>query len=460
MSTPSKYMIHKARRPWAAQLTPPRLIALVYIIGIALATALLHLPGVQEPDANLSSIDLLFTATSAICITGLVVTDTGTAFTYFGEILLLIFFQVGGLGIITFGTLFAFLTGRRLHFSERQQLAAQVNAFEIGSVINLMWTIFLYTLVSEFIGFILLAIRFVPQFGRDEGLYQAFYHSISAYNNAGFVVLSGGMSQYASDPLVSLTISGLVILGGLGFIVQLNCINYLFNPKRNRLLVYSKLTLITTAILLVVGMVVILILEWHNSKTLGSLDLTGKLLTTFFQSMTPRSGGFSMIDIESMHTATIFIIIGLMLIGANSGSTGGGIKTSTFAILIGSAWNMIRGRGELVVFKRRVKGDNVVRAGSVTTLYALLVAIAFFFMLATNPQLEFTPLLFETVSAAATVGLSMNTTSEVNDQGLVILSILMYLGRIGPLTFAIAFSMKRNHDNGIEYPYEKDILVG
>lgn len=460
MSTFSKHLTRRARRPWSARMTPPRLIALVYIIGIALATALLHLPGIQEADANLSSIDLLFTATSAICITGLVVADTGVAFTRLGEVLLMIFFQIGGLGIITFGTLFAFLTGRRLHFSERQQLAAQVSAFEVGNVVNLVRTILAYTFISELVGAILLSIRFVPQFGWTEGIYQAVYHSVSAYNNAGFVVLKDGMSPYINDPLVSLTISGLVILGGLGFIVQLNYINHFLNPRRTRLLIYSKLTMLTTIILLIVGMLVILALEWSNTQTLGHLDFSGKLLTTLFQSMTPRSGGFSMVDIESMETATIFIIIGLMLIGANSGSTGGGIKTSTFAILVGSAWNMIRGRGELVVFKRRVKGDNVVRAGSITTLYALLVSLSFFLMLATNPDLGFTHLLFETVSAAATVGLSMNTTSELNDYGLIILTLLMYMGRIGPITFAIAFTMKKRQNMGIEYPYEKDILVG
>ncbi|MFC6618205.1 potassium transporter TrkG [Deinococcus radiophilus] len=176
--------------------------------------------------------------------------------------------------------------------------------------------------------------------------------------------------------------------------------------------------------------------------------------------MTPRSGGFNTVDIESMRTATLMVIIALMYIGGGSGSTGGGIKTSTFAILVGSAWNMVRGRGELIAFGRRVEKDNLVRATAVTMLYTMMVMGAFFLLLLTNPHMDFTHLLFETVSAAATVGLSMNTTAHINDAGLVILSILMYLGRIGPLTFAVAFTLRSQARSGVKYPPERDILVG
>ncbi|WP_034384970.1 TrkH family potassium uptake protein [Deinococcus sp. YIM 77859] len=448
------------RRSLTARLQPPQLIATVYLIGIVLGTALLHLPGVSAPGARLSSVDLLFTATSAICITGLVIEDTGEAFTRLGQVLIIGLAQVGGLGILTFGTLFAFLLGRRVNFSERQHLAQQVNALDVGGVLSLIRIIFLYTLVAEVVGALLLALRFVPQFGWGEGLYHAVFHAISAYNNAGFVVVPGGMGQYAEDPLVSLTISGLIILGGLGFLVQLNVLTHFLQPRRNRLLIYSRLTLLTTGLLLLVGTVLILLLEWGNERTLGPLSAPGKLLAALFQSVTPRSGGFATVDISSMTNASIFLLIALMFVGANSGSTGGGIKTSTFAILVGSAWNMVRGRGELIAFGRRVEPENVVRAGTVTTLYALLVATAFFALLATNPQLGFTPLLFETVSAAATVGLSLNTTHLINDPGLVILTVLMYLGRIGPVTFAVAFSLRNQQSRAVKYPPERDILVG
>lgn len=452
----------KPGRPAARRirLSPPQLLALVYAVGILLGAALLHLPGVQRPGAGLDSLQLLFTATSAICITGLTVADTGEAFTRFGQLLLLLLIQVGGLGILTFGTVFAFVTGRRLNFSERQHLVAQLNALDVGSVLGLVRAILLYTFVTEGVGALLLALRFVPQFGWGEGLYQAVFHSVSAYNNAGFVVLRGGLAPYAEDALVCLTMAALAILGGLGFLVQLNVVAHLRHPRQSRLLVYSRLTLVTTAALLVLGTAALLLLEWHNSKTFAPLSAPGKLLAAFFQSMTPRSAGLSTVTIEQMHTASLFVLIGLMYIGAGSGSTGGGIKTSTFAILVGSAWNMVRGRGELILFQRRVMNENLVRAGAITTLYTLLVAGAFFALLATNPDLGFTHLLFETVSAAATVGLSMNTTHRLNDTGLLILTGLMYLGRIGPLTFAIAFNLRPTRSRWVKYPPEHDILVG
>lgn len=448
---------------WREAVNPSQLLALVYLVGIGVGTALLHLPGVLESGAELSSVERLFTATSAICITGLVVADTAATFSRLGEFIIMALVQVGGLGILTLSAIFALMTRRRMNFRERQQLVAQLNAPEVGSVLGLMRTILLYTFVSEAAGAALLAVRFVPQLGWGEGLYQAAFHAVSAYNNGGFVVLSGGLGPYASDPLVCLTLAALVILGGLGFLVQLNLATVWLGRRerpRPHLLVYSKLTLLTTVALLLLGTGVLLALEWNNPQTLGPLGTGEKWLSAFFHSMTPRSGGFATLDLAELHTASIFVLIGLMFIGANSGSTGGGIKTSTFAILVGSAWNMVRGRGELVLFWRQVANENLVRAGVITTLYTLLVAGACFLMLATNPHLGLTELLFETVSAAATVGLSLDTTHRLNDAGLLILTGLMYLGRIGPLTFAVAFNLRPSRSRWVKYPTENDILVG
>ncbi len=450
----------RVRRQLLDRVEPPQLIALVYVLGILLGTAALHLPGVQAPGADLSSVDLLFTATSALCITGLVVADTAEAFTRQGQLILLLLFQIGGLGIIAFGTLFAVLAGRRVNFTERQHLAEQLNALNVGSVLSLLRIIFLYTLVAEAVCAGLLALRFVPDFGWREGLYQAAYHSVSAYNNAGFVVLPRGMGPYAEDPLVCGVIAVQIILGGLGFLVQLNVLTHLLRPRRNRLLTYSKLTLLTTAGLLVLGFVLLLALEWGNARTFGAFSEPGRVLAAFFQSVVPRSGGFSTVDMERLTNGSLFVMTALMFVGANSGSTGGGIKTSTFAILLGSAWNLISGRTELIAFKRRIPTSTVVRAGTVTTIYTLLVGSAFFALVVSNPQLGFTHLLFETVSAAATVGLSMNTTPKLNDAGLIILTVLMYLGRIGPVTFALALNQRQVKRGVIKYPAEPDILVG
>ena len=447
-----------SRRLRRRRLNPPQLIALVYLLGVAVGAAALHLPGMTRPGADLNAVDLIFTATSAICITGLVVADTGETFTRLGQVTILLLAQVGGLGIITFGTLFALLTGRRVNFSERQQLAQQVNALNVGGVLGLLRIIVLYTVAAQGVGTLLLSLRFVPQFGLGEGLYQSVFHAVSAYNNAGFVVVPGGMTQYAQDPLVSGVIALLIVLGGLGFLVQLNVLTHLANPRRNRLMVYSRLTLVTTGALLVLGAAVLLALEWNGA--LKGLGTGGKLLAAFFQSVTPRSGGFATVDMTVLAPGSVFVMIALMFIGANSGSTGGGIKTSTFAILLVSAWNLIRGRTELIAFGRQIVPENVVRAGTITTIYTLLVFTGFFLMLVTNPTLGFTPLLFETVSAAATVGLSLDVTHRLNDAGLTVLCALMYLGRIGPVTFALALNLRETSRGVIKYPPERDILVG
>ncbi|WP_240738227.1 TrkH family potassium uptake protein [Deinococcus fonticola] len=449
-----------ARRPVLARFTPPQIIAALYLLGILLGTLALHLPGVQTGVNRLDSVKLLFTATSAICITGLTVSDLGDGFTRFGQIIVIVLAQIGGLGIVTFGTLVAMLAGRKVNFTERQLLREQISALNVGGAVSLLRIILLYTLVGELAGAALLALRFVPQFGLGDGLYYALFHSVSAFNNAGFVVMPGGMSQYVQDPLVSGVIALQIILGGLGFLVQLNVLTHWQNPRRNRLLIYSKLTLATTAFLLVTGTLVYLVLEWANPGTLGPLQPAGKVLAAFFQSVTPRSGGFAPLNTEALVSGSLFLTMALMFVGANSGSTGGGIKTSTFAILMGSAWNLISGRTDLIAFGRRIVPENVVRAGTITAIYTLLVSGAFFALLVTNPRLDFTHLLFETISAAATVGLSMNTTPQINDPGLLILTVLMYLGRIGPVTFAVAINARRTNKSLIDYPPERDILVG
>ncbi len=445
------------RRALMSPLSPPQLIALTYAAGIVLGTALLSLPQMYHAEQQLGFIDRLFTATSAICVTGLVVANTAETFSTLGQITLLLLIQVGGVGIITFGTLFAFLRGRRINFSERMRLAQQVQSLDIGGVLPLIRAVFTYTLIAELIGTLLLWTRFGPELGWWPGLYSAAFHAVSAYNSAGFVLID--FSVYVGDPLVSLTITALIVLGGLGFLVQLNVLAHWQNPRHIRLLTYTRLTLTVTALLLFGGAALLALTEWQNSKTLGPLSFGSKVLSSLFQSATPRSGGFATLHVASMEPASLLIIMLLMLIGANPGSTGGGIKTTTLAVLLGSAWNMVRGRGELVVYGRRIEPEIVVRAGTVTTLYVSLLMTAVFLLMATNPHLSFELLLFEAISAAATVGLSLDVTHRINDLGLLLLTLLMYLGRIGPLTFAVAFNL-RGKGKPISYPPERDIPIG
>jgi trk system potassium uptake protein len=453
--------VRTARRPLLSRFSPPQLIALSFALSILLGGALLKLPALQQPGQNLNLLDAMFMATSAVCVTGLSVVDLGSTFNLGGQLLTLLLVQVGGLGIITFGTLFATFARRRLAFSERFRLAQQVNAPDFGSVPGLLRGIFLYTFLTEAAGAVLLAVRFVPQFGWGKGLYYSVFHSVVAFNNAGFALFPGNLRAYVADPLVSLVIPALIVLGGLGFLVQLNVLAHLRDRRHVRLLVQSKVVLTSMAALLLGGTLLVALLEWTNPHTLGPLPLGGKLLASFFQAVTPRTSGLSTLNTELLRPATLLLILGLMFVGANPGSTGGGIKTSTAFVLLGSAWNTVRGRSDLVAFRRRVEPGAVLRALAVTLLSGLLVGAAFLLMLLfnTSPRLDALHLYFETVSAFGTVGLSMNSTPDTSAAQRVLLIVLMYLGRTGPLTFAHAFG-HRTRAQDVSYPPERDILIG
>lgn len=453
-------MTRPASRTLLSRFSAPQLLTMSFALLIALGGALLSLPLTHAPGKEVGLLSALFMATSALSLTGLALFDQNT-FNLSGQILMLLLVQVGGLGIITFGTVFAFLAHRRLAFSERTRLVQQLGTFNLGGMKGLFRHILLYTFLIEAAGTLLLALRFVPQRGWGEGLYYSLYHSVMAFNNAGFPLFQGNLTGYTGDPLVSLIVAGLAILGGTGFLVQLNVVAHLRNPRQNRMLVHSKIALSTMTALLLLGTVLFAVFEWNNPATLGPLSTADKLLASFFGSVTPRTAGFSSLNYELMRPATLLLTIALMFVGANSGSTGGGIKTSTLYVMLGSAWNMLRGRGELVAFERRIPQETVLRALTVALLSALLVNVAFLLLLAVNtsPRLSFLHLFFETVSAFGSVGLSMNATPDTNAAQRVLLMVLMFLGRVGPLTFAVAFS-GRPRPLDVSYPAERDILIG
>lgn len=449
------------KKPLLSRISPPQLIALSFALAILVGGCLLALPIMHSPGRSVNFLQALFTATSALCVTGLNVIDPSKDFNRLGQVVIMLLIQVGGLGIITFGTVFALIIGRRVNFSERIRLAQQVSAFDVGGVLSLIRNIFLYTFLIELTGAALLSFRFVPLEGWGRGLFYSVFHSVSAFNNAGFALYSDNLVRFVGDPLVSMTIAVLIILGGMGFLVQLNVVAHLVNPRRNRMLVHSKLVLTMMGVLLVVGTLTYLLLEWSNPKTLAPLGFGDKLLASFFQSVTTRTAGFNSLDYGAMNLSTLFMTIILMFIGANPGSTGGGIKTSTFYVMMASAWSMVRGRGEVNLFRRRIDQDTVIRAMTVGLLSIGLVNGMFVLLLIfnTNPQVTFVQMFFETVSAFGTVGLSMNATPIMASDQHVILILLMYLGRIGPLTFAVAFN-SRSSAELVKYPPEKDIIIG
>ncbi|WP_272976617.1 TrkH family potassium uptake protein [Deinococcus geothermalis] len=451
----------RIRKPLLSRISPPQLIALSFALAILTGGVLLSLPFTHGAGRQVNFLQALFTATSALCVTGLNVVDPSRDFNRLGQVIIMLLIQLGGLGIITFGTVFALLMRRRVNYSERIRLAQQVSAFSAGDVVPLIRNIFLYTFVLEAAGAALLAFRFVPLEGWGRGLFYAVFHAISAFNNAGFALYSDNLMRFVGDPLVSLVIALLIILGGMGFLVQLNVVAHLLNPRRNRLLIHSKLVLTMMSALLLLGTLTYLGLEWNNPKTLAPLPFGDKLLASFFQSVTTRTAGFNTIDYGAISLGTAFITIILMFIGANPGSTGGGIKTSTFYVMMASAWSMVRGHRDVTLFKRRIDQTTILRAMTVGLLSIGLVNTMFILLLLlnTNLQVSFVNLFFEAVSAFGTVGLSMNTTPLLNAEQQVIIILLMYLGRIGPLTFAVAFNNQEPGDP-VRYPAEKDILVG
>lgn len=445
------------RRIKARVLSPTKVIALSFFVAIVIGTVLLWLPWSHAPGQRITLLDALFTATSALCVTGLVVVDTETAWSPLGRVLIMLLIQVGGLGIVTLSTLVALVLGRRIGFQERLRAAAQVSALGTGGVLRLVRTILLISLGFETLGAALLYPTFANLHGPGQGLFYAFFHSVSAFNNAGFALYSDSLIRFVDDPVVTLVLSALFIFGGLGFIVHLNVWAKLRGGRRFPLTLHSRVVLLTTLLLCIFGTVMVLALEWNNPRTLQPLPWHGKLLTGFFQGVTPRTAGFNSLDYTLLHESTLLVTMLLMLVGGSPASTAGGIKTVTFFVLVASAWSMVRGRGELSAFGRRVSVETVVKAGSVALLSTAIIMIALF-LLSVSESLPLLKVMFEAFSAFGTVGLSLNATFELTDPGRLIIVLLMYLGRIGPLTLALAL-VQSPREARLKYP-DEGVLIG
>jgi trk system potassium uptake protein TrkH len=438
------------------RLTPVQLITLYFFVAILIGGSLLSMPFSHAPDKTVSLLDAIFTATSAICVTGLTVVDTGSSFNLFGQLIILLLIQAGGLGIITLGTLVAFASGRRVGFRERMNLQTQLNAFQVGGVLRLIQRIILLTLVIELIGALLLWASFGRLEGFWRGLYFAVFHSVSGFNNAGFGLYPTNLMPFVGNVLVNFTIMVLVILGGLGFIVEMNLISRWREGRRVPLTLHTKTVLVLTASLIAVGAVVYLVLEWSHS--FANLPLWQKFMAALFQSVTPRTAGFNTVDYTQFDESSLLFTMLLMFIGASPGSTGGGIKTVTFFVLIGSVWSISRGRGELALFGRRIALDTVIKSAVITVLSMLIIGAMITLLTLTDPDKDSLELAFEAVSAFGTVGLSTGITSTMSELGKIVLIMLMYLGRIGPLTFTLAL-IEGTPDKKVRYPVE-EVVIG
>jgi trk system potassium uptake protein TrkH len=439
------------------KLTPPKILSLGFLLLIAVGTVLLCLPA-SSTGARISFVDALFMATSATCVTGLAVIDTGTQLTTFGQIVLLVLFQFGGLGFVTMATLITLVLNKRISLKERLLLQESMNQNSMQGIVLLIRRVLIYSLVIQLSGAILLASRFMVDMPFGKAVYYGIFHSISIFNNAGFDLFGdihgpfSGLTRYVEDPIVNITSMLLIFLGGVGFIVLADVLDF---RKRRRLTLHSKVVLSTSGILIVLGAIIFFALELNH--TLKPLHSGGKVMASFLQAITPRSGGVTTIDIPLLLESTHFLLILLMFIGAAPGSTGGGIKITTFAILASAVYARLRGKEEIVMFRHRISKDNVYRAITMTLLSLMLVVMATM-LLSVTENAGFLAVLFEAVSAFGTSGITMGLTPELTTIGKLLVIILMFVGRTGPLTLAYALKPKKSKEL-YRYP-EGNITIG
>jgi trk system potassium uptake protein len=422
------------------RLSPPRILVMGFGIIISLGAILLSLPIAHTNRLPFPFIDAYFTAVSATCVTGLVVVDTGTHFSLFGQIVIIALIQIGGLGFMTMATLIALALKKRITLRERLILQESMNQANMEGIVRLIRKVILYSVLIETAGAFLFTLRWAFDMPLGKAIYYGIFHSVSLFNNAGFDLFGEfrSLTEYADDWIVNVTAMSLIVLGGLGFIVISDLLQ--FRTKR-KLSLHSKVVLSSTGILIVIGWVVFFFIELKNPRTLGGLGWDGKILASLFQSVTPRTAGANTLDIAGLRQASQFFTIILMFIGASPGSTGGGLKTTTFTVLIGAMIAILRGKEDVVLFRYRLAKERVYKALTMT-LFALFLVLFMSMLLSTTEDHHFLMILFEVTSAFGTVGLTMGLTSQLTLFGKLIIMLLMFMGRLGPLTLAYAIGPK------------------
>ena len=447
---------------------PIQLLAISFLLMISLGTVLLTLPAATADGRGAPVIDALFTSTSAVCVTGLIVRDTQFYFSRFGQWIILVLVQLGGLGIMTFSASVIALLGGKLGMYGRQTMGEVVEDSRDIDIAHSLRYILLFTLLAEAFGFVVLFVHWLSRAARPfDALFNALFHSVSAFCNAGFSVFSTNLATFRTDVVVNLTVIGLVVLGGLGFSVVHEVFNrqnlraWLSRLARRapepapRLSVHAVLVLRTSALLLLAGAVFFFFFEYDNA--LGQLPLGGKLLAALFQSVTPRTAGFNTVPFDSLKPITMFIFTILMFIGASPGGTGGGVKTSTVAVLFLTLRNLVVARSDVEVRNRSIPRDTVYRATAIFIGAGAVLALVFGVLLVSE-QLPFLKLLFEAVSAFGTVGLSTGVTPLLSIPGKLSIILLMYVGRLGPLTLALAMRGRLSR-LPVQYPQAR-VIVG
>lgn len=435
----------KEKKLWRERhMSQTQFIAYGFLCLILAGTLLLMLPAASRDGMSTGFLDALFTATSATCVTGLVVHDTWSKWTLFGQLVIIILIQIGGLGFITIGVFFSIILRRKIGLKERGLLQESFNALQIGGVVRLAKKIVMGTCIFEGMGAVILAFRFIPEYGIFKGIFYGIFHAISAFCNAGFDLM-GNKEPYSSlvwyydDIVINFVIMSLIIIGGIGFIVWDDIQKNKLNWKKYSL--HTKIVLLTTAVLIFGGAGLFYLCE--KNYLLAGMGVKGKILASLFASVTARTAGFNTIDTAAMQDSSTFLTIILMFIGGSPGSTAGGVKTTAIVIMFFSVISSIRRTNGVNVFGRRLEDDAIKRASAIFTINLFLAVGASMAVMAAQPELVMSDVLFETFSAMGTVGMTTGITRDLTSFSRLVMIGLMYCGRIGSLSFALAFTQQK-----------------
>ena len=447
--------VSRILNPYRWHLSTYQILVLGFAGLILGGVALLMTPFASKNGNSLSFVDALFTATSAVCVTGLVVVDTGTYFSVFGQSVILLLIQIGGLGVMTVATLVAVLSGKKINLKERLLIQEATNQLDLAGVVRLTLYIIRATLLVELVGGTILALRWFQDFGL-QGIYFGYWHAVSAFCNAGFDLFGEyrSITGYVGDLTVNGVIASLIVVGGIGFPVVAD----LWNCRQTRRFsLHTKVVLTTTVLLIVLGAGFIFVAEYGNAKTLSDLPPADKVMASLFQSVTARTAGYNTVDIGLLREGTLLAIIFLMFVGASPSSMGGGVKTSTAAILFISLVGSVTGKRDPLAFGRQIPQQTVYKAFTIVTISVMLISLVTLTLSFTEAAPIFS-LLFQVTSAFGTVGLSTGITPKLSDAGKVLITLTMFAGRVGTLTLLMALALRPRKER-LKYP-EGKIVIG
>ncbi len=434
---------------------PPLVVVISFFVVILFGSFLLNLPIASNGGESIGYLDALFTATSATCVTGLIVVNTAAHWTVFGKIVIIFLIQIGGLGTMVFLTLISILLNKKIGITQRMMLREQISLDSIRGIVRVSTYIIRVSLICEFIGAIFLSFKFIPDFGLKRGILYSLFHAISAFCNAGFDLIGNSMMNYTSSAIINLTLAFLIIIGGIGFTV---CLDIIEKKRFKNLMLHSKIAISISIVLIVVGTVGFLVLE-HDQESMKDLNALGKTLASFFMSVSARTAGFNSIDISKISESSIILTVLLMFIGASPASTGGGIKTTTFGVLLFSTISLLRGNENTEIYHKTISTDILLKSICIFFLSSLIViASSMGITIIENGNISYLDILFESTSAFATVGVSRGITASLRGISKFIIICLMYIGRVGPATLAIAL-MNRKTKKHTQYSHGK-IIVG